>query len=244
MFPKLLEFGAFTLPTYGVLIGLGFLAGLSVASRLARRSGLDPERLTAMAVVLLISAIVGAKVFMFVDNWSYYAADPGRLITLSALRSAECSTAACSPPWSCPISTPGATACRGSPRRTRWHRDSRSDMGSEKWDASLRVLLGTGIARLVGGDFHRSGGSRLHGRAAERVAASHAALPRRSAVLRSGSFYCGSSCAPTPRAPSSGATSSSTPASVSVSSSSGTTAREPRSSVTPSAARRWWRWGW
>lgn len=87
MFPKLLEFGAFTLPTYGVLIGLGFLAGLSVASRLARRSGLDPERLTAMAVVLLISAIVGAKVFMFVDNWSYYAADPGRLFTLSALRS-------------------------------------------------------------------------------------------------------------------------------------------------------------
>lgn len=87
MFPKLIEVGSFSLPTYGVLIAFGFLAGLAVASRLARRSGLDPDRVTTMAVVLLLSAIVGAKVFMFVDNWSYYGANPGRLFTLSALRS-------------------------------------------------------------------------------------------------------------------------------------------------------------
>lgn len=87
MFPKILEFGSFSLPTYGVLIALGFLAALALSARLARRSGLDPERVTSLAVVLLLSAIVGAKLFMIADSWGYYAADPSRLFTMSALRS-------------------------------------------------------------------------------------------------------------------------------------------------------------
>ena len=87
MYPKILEIGSFTLPTYGVLIALGFLVALALSARLARRSGLDPERVTSLAVILLLSAIVGAKVFMIADNWGYYAADPRRLFTMSALRS-------------------------------------------------------------------------------------------------------------------------------------------------------------
>ena len=87
MFPKILEIGSFSLPTYGVLIALGFLAALALSARLARRSGLDPERVTSLGVVLLLSAIAGAKVFMIVDSWRYYGADPGRLFTMAALRS-------------------------------------------------------------------------------------------------------------------------------------------------------------
>ena len=87
MFPKILEIGSFSLPTYGVLIAIGFLVALALSARLARRSGLDPERVTSLAVVLLLSAIAGAKVFMVVDSWSYYAQDPSRLFTMSALRS-------------------------------------------------------------------------------------------------------------------------------------------------------------
>ena len=87
MFPKILEIGSFSLPAYGVLIALGFLAGITLSARLARRSGLDGERITSLGVVLLLSAIVGAKVFLVVDNWSYYAEDLGRLFSMSALRS-------------------------------------------------------------------------------------------------------------------------------------------------------------
>ena len=87
MFPKLLEFGSFTLPTYGVLIAAGFLAGISLSSRLARRSGMDGNKITNLGIALLLSAIVGAKLFLIADNWSYYSADLGRLFSLSALRS-------------------------------------------------------------------------------------------------------------------------------------------------------------
>lgn len=87
MFPRLFELGSFAVPTYGVLIALGFLAGVTVVSRLSPRAGLRPEKVTNLAVVLLLSAIVGAKLFMVVDNWGYYAADFSRLFSWSALRS-------------------------------------------------------------------------------------------------------------------------------------------------------------
>lgn len=87
MFPRILQIGSFSLPTYGVLIALGFLVGVTLSARLARRSGMDAERVTSLGILLLLSAVVGAKVFMIVDSWSYYAADPGRLFTMSALRS-------------------------------------------------------------------------------------------------------------------------------------------------------------
>ena len=89
MLPRLFEIGSFGLPTYGVLIALGFLVGITVATRLARRgnAGLDPERVANLGVVLLLSAIVGAKLFMVVDDWTYYAADPARLFSWSAVQS-------------------------------------------------------------------------------------------------------------------------------------------------------------
>ncbi len=87
MFPRLLELGSFSLPTYGVLIALGFLVGISLSARLARRSGMDPDRVTNLGIVLLVSAIVGAKLFLIADNWTYYSADFSRLFSLSALRS-------------------------------------------------------------------------------------------------------------------------------------------------------------
>ncbi len=87
MWPRLFEFGSFSVPTYGVLIALGFLVGVAVAARLARRTGLEADKVTNLGVVLLLSAIVGAKVFMVLDNWPYYAEDLGRLFSLSALRS-------------------------------------------------------------------------------------------------------------------------------------------------------------
>ena len=87
MHPTLIGIGGFSLPTYGVLIALGFLVGISLAARLARRSGMDAERVTSLGIVVLVSAIVGAKLFLVVDNWSYYSEDFGRLFSLSALRS-------------------------------------------------------------------------------------------------------------------------------------------------------------
>ena len=48
---------------------------------------MDAGKVTNLALALLLSAIVGAKLFLIVDEWSYYSTDLSRLFSLSALRS-------------------------------------------------------------------------------------------------------------------------------------------------------------
>ncbi len=88
MLPKLFNFGSFYIPTYGVLVALGFLAGLSITLRLARRIGLPSDQITNLAVYCAMAGIVGAKLFMFLFDIGDYVRDPGRIFTLETLQAA------------------------------------------------------------------------------------------------------------------------------------------------------------
>ncbi len=86
MFPRLFTIGSFSLPTYGVLVALGFLTGLYVASRLARSAGLDVDKVNNLGIYLALSAILGAKLLLIAQNAGYYMQNPGRLFSLSSLQ--------------------------------------------------------------------------------------------------------------------------------------------------------------
>jgi len=88
VFPKVFTIGDFFLPTYGVLVALGFLAGLSVSVRHAKRNGLDPDVIGNLAVYCALAGLVGAKLFMFLLDWDYYTQNPGRVFSLETLLSA------------------------------------------------------------------------------------------------------------------------------------------------------------
>lgn len=88
MYPKLFSIGSFFIPTYGVLVALGFLAGLMVTMRLATRAGLSSEKVTNLAIYCAIAGVLGAKLFMFLFDFSYYAQNPGEIFTLSTLQAA------------------------------------------------------------------------------------------------------------------------------------------------------------
>jgi phosphatidylglycerol:prolipoprotein diacylglycerol transferase len=74
--------GPFTLHTYGVLLALAFVAGLWVVSRQARKTSLDPGRVTDLAVYVLIAGLLGAKALLFAIEWRYYTSNPRELWTL------------------------------------------------------------------------------------------------------------------------------------------------------------------
>jgi phosphatidylglycerol:prolipoprotein diacylglycerol transferase len=74
--------GPFTLHTYGLLLAVAFLAGLFVASRQAKRAGLDSNRVTDMAVWVLIAGLVGAKLMLVVVDWGHYSTSPRELWSL------------------------------------------------------------------------------------------------------------------------------------------------------------------
>lgn len=86
MFPKLITIGSFYLPTYGVLVALGFLAGLWITVRLARRSGMQPELITNLAVYCALAGLLGAKILMIIFDWG----DPQKppIFSLSTLQAA------------------------------------------------------------------------------------------------------------------------------------------------------------
>jgi phosphatidylglycerol:prolipoprotein diacylglycerol transferase len=86
MCPRLFTIGSFSLPTYGVLVAVGFLVALYVAARLARGAGLDVEKVNSLGIYLALAAILGAKVFLIAQNFDVYVANPGRLFSLSWLQ--------------------------------------------------------------------------------------------------------------------------------------------------------------
>ncbi|MBV9760193.1 MAG: prolipoprotein diacylglyceryl transferase [Acidobacteriaceae bacterium] len=88
MFPKLISIGTFYIPTYGVLVALGFLAGLGITLRLARRAGLPPDKITNLAVYCAMAGIAGAKLFMFLFDLGDYLRDPSQIFTMETLQAA------------------------------------------------------------------------------------------------------------------------------------------------------------
>jgi phosphatidylglycerol:prolipoprotein diacylglycerol transferase len=68
--------GPLTLHTYGALLAIAFLAGLWIAHREAKRTGLDAARITDMAVYVLIGGLVGARLLLLVVDWRHYLTNP------------------------------------------------------------------------------------------------------------------------------------------------------------------------
>jgi len=86
--PKLISIGSFYIPTYGVLVALGFLTGLFVMLRLAKRAGMNVEHVTNLAFYCAIAGVLGAKLFMFLFDLPDYLKDPGQIFTLETLQAA------------------------------------------------------------------------------------------------------------------------------------------------------------
>ncbi len=69
MHPIAFQLGRFTLTWYGVLVALGFVAGLWTASRRGLREGMAPEKILDLGPWLIIGAILGARSLYVVSYW-------------------------------------------------------------------------------------------------------------------------------------------------------------------------------
>src|SRR5437868_11544604 len=86
MLPRLLHFGNFGVPSYGVLVALGVVIGLLVTVRLARQQGLDPDRVWNLGIIVVLGALIGAKLFLIVDEWYFFRAHPREIWSLGMLQ--------------------------------------------------------------------------------------------------------------------------------------------------------------
>jgi phosphatidylglycerol---prolipoprotein diacylglyceryl transferase len=74
--------GPLSLPvhSYGLMIAAGFIAGISLAQREARRQGLDAERVGDLAVVILVAALLGSRLYFIAVNWRDYFGDSAWIV--------------------------------------------------------------------------------------------------------------------------------------------------------------------
>jgi phosphatidylglycerol:prolipoprotein diacylglycerol transferase len=83
MFPRLLELGPVTLYSYGLLLALGYLAGLRLAMVRARARGLNGDRVMDLGIWIIVSALVGAKLLLLYQDWRLFSSDPKQLLSLA-----------------------------------------------------------------------------------------------------------------------------------------------------------------
>jgi phosphatidylglycerol---prolipoprotein diacylglyceryl transferase len=76
MHPILIDFGFFSIKTYGFFIAAAFLAGIALAVREARRQGVDSQIILDMSFYMIIGAIVGSRLFYVLTNFTYYLTHP------------------------------------------------------------------------------------------------------------------------------------------------------------------------
>ena len=86
MFPQLFHLGRFALPTYGFLVALGVLTGLVVTTKLARSQRINPDDAWNLGVLVVLMAIVGAKVLLIINDFNWYAAHPGDIFSLQMMQ--------------------------------------------------------------------------------------------------------------------------------------------------------------
>jgi phosphatidylglycerol---prolipoprotein diacylglyceryl transferase len=84
MYPQILHLSF--LHTYGVLVAIAFLAGLWVATSLARRTKLPAEAVFNLGFYSALAAMLGAKVMMILVDLPYYAQHLGEIFSLSTLQ--------------------------------------------------------------------------------------------------------------------------------------------------------------
>ncbi|MBE0426488.1 MAG: prolipoprotein diacylglyceryl transferase [Nitrospirae bacterium] len=76
MHPVLFRFGPITIYTYGFLVAAGFLLGLALAIRQAKKEGIPHNKIVDLGFYILIAALVGSRLFFIFINTGYYIENP------------------------------------------------------------------------------------------------------------------------------------------------------------------------
>jgi phosphatidylglycerol---prolipoprotein diacylglyceryl transferase len=87
MHPILFHVGDIPVFSYGVLVATGVLLSLWWGRRLAPQVGIDPEKLWNMGIYMVLMALVVAKVWLILSDWSFYAANPREIFSINTFQS-------------------------------------------------------------------------------------------------------------------------------------------------------------
>ena len=65
----------FDIAYYGIVIGLGVLAGILIAAFLAKKTGQDPDTYYDLALYAVVLSVIGARIYYVIFSWDSYKHD-------------------------------------------------------------------------------------------------------------------------------------------------------------------------
>ncbi len=80
MHPLLFQFGSFSLHTYGLFVATGFLLGIAVALKEAKRKGETPENILDLSFYIILSGMIGSRLFYVIEHFDEYLQNPLEII--------------------------------------------------------------------------------------------------------------------------------------------------------------------
>ena len=76
MYPRLFSIGPFTVYSYGLMLGIGFLVASVILTRELHRKGFDPNMGSTITLFAIVFGIAGSKILYLLESWKYFVKDP------------------------------------------------------------------------------------------------------------------------------------------------------------------------
>jgi len=83
MHPILFNFGSVTIYSYGFMIAVTFLVATFVSMRLAKKEGIREEVILDLMVLVIISSILGARIFYVITFWDQFKNNLSEIIMIN-----------------------------------------------------------------------------------------------------------------------------------------------------------------
>lgn len=82
MYPILFKFAGLSIYSYGLMAAIGFMVGIWLTLRYAKREGIREDYILDLAIYVVIAAIVGARMLYVIGQWGYYSANPAEILMI------------------------------------------------------------------------------------------------------------------------------------------------------------------
>ena len=82
MYPILFYLGSLKIYAYGFFIAIGFVLGLILAIRSVRKEGILSERMADLFFIIVLSSLLGSRIFYVLINFDVYRENPLRIIQI------------------------------------------------------------------------------------------------------------------------------------------------------------------
>ena len=76
MHRTIVDLGALSIRSYGVMLVVAFWLGIELSARIAKKRGFDPVRILDLGLIVLVSSLVGSRLVYVLTHLQDYASDP------------------------------------------------------------------------------------------------------------------------------------------------------------------------